>query len=85
MAKAKKASKSEKESAENLTSKKAKKSSLQAKGRGRKPVSAVDDVAEGDDLPPEEIEVEAAKLDADLRSEERRVGKQCRSRWSPYH
>ena len=26
----------------------------------------------------------AGKL-ADLRSEERRVGKECRSRWSPYH
>ena len=25
-----------------------------------------------------------AKLDA-ARSEERRVGKECRSRWSPYH
>jgi len=24
-------------------------------------------------------------LEADLRSEERRVGKECRSRWSPYH
>ena len=24
-------------------------------------------------------------LPADLRSEERRVGKECRSRWSPYH
>ena len=24
-------------------------------------------------------------LDADYRSEERRVGKECRSRWSPYH
>ena len=23
--------------------------------------------------------------DVDLRSEERRVGKECRSRWSPYH
>ena len=23
--------------------------------------------------------------DNDLRSEERRVGKECRSRWSPYH
>ena len=22
---------------------------------------------------------------SDLRSEERRVGKECRSRWSPYH
>ena len=24
-------------------------------------------------------------LKADGRSEERRVGKECRSRWSPYH
>ena len=24
-------------------------------------------------------------LDAESRSEERRVGKECRSRWSPYH
>src|SRR5256886_6373064 len=27
----------------------------------------------------------AAHGDADRRSEERRVGKECRSRWSPYH
>ena len=26
-----------------------------------------------------------APVDADTRSEERRVGKECRSRWSPYH
>ena len=26
-----------------------------------------------------------AGADAELRSEERRVGKECRSRWSPYH
>src|SRR3712207_8556138 len=26
-----------------------------------------------------------ANLDPDARSEERRVGKECRSRWSPYH
>ena len=26
-----------------------------------------------------------ACYDADYRSEERRVGKECRSRWSPYH
>src|SRR2546430_8454720 len=25
------------------------------------------------------------KSDAEKRSEERRVGKECRSRWSPYH
>ena len=24
-------------------------------------------------------------LDGQVRSEERRVGKECRSRWSPYH
>ena len=24
-------------------------------------------------------------LDGNFRSEERRVGKECRSRWSPYH
>ena len=26
-----------------------------------------------------------ADYDVDTRSEERRVGKECRSRWSPYH
>ena len=26
-----------------------------------------------------------ARLEARSRSEERRVGKECRSRWSPYH
>src|SRR2546425_11066693 len=26
-----------------------------------------------------------ARLFEDVRSEERRVGKECRSRWSPYH
>ena len=29
--------------------------------------------------------VEAMKVEGSLRSEERRVGKECRSRWSPYH
>src|SRR3712207_9005782 len=32
---------------------------------------------------PERVELEG--LVAPLRSEERRVGKECRSRWSPYH
>ena len=27
----------------------------------------------------------AAKVTQNMRSEERRVGKECRSRWSPYH
>src|SRR5260221_12199606 len=31
------------------------------------------------------VEGLADALDARLRSEERRVGKECRSRWSPYH
>ena len=30
-------------------------------------------------------EIRRALIDADVRSEERRVGKECRSRWSPYH
>ena len=37
---------------------------------------------EGLDLP--EVSL-VAIFDADKRSEERRVGKECRSRWSPYH
>src|SRR2546423_8811977 len=32
---------------------------------------------------PEKLEV--SRSYAHLRSEERRVGKECRSRWSPYH
>ena len=34
------------------------------------------------------IIIDEAKTDLfekDVRSEERRVGKECRSRWSPYH
>src|SRR3712207_7367632 len=30
-------------------------------------------------------ELDDAGLERDPRSEERRVGKECRSRWSPYH
>src|SRR5258708_31145848 len=33
---------------------------------------------------PEEVETEAVAF-AEVRSGERRVGKECRSRWSPYH
>ena len=29
--------------------------------------------------------LQATDGDMDARSEERRVGKECRSRWSPYH
>ena len=31
------------------------------------------------------IQVAHASLQDESRSEERRVGKECRSRWSPYH
>src|SRR5258706_12934211 len=31
------------------------------------------------------FDIEVNELDPDKRSEERRVGKECRSRWSPYH
>ena len=37
-------------------------------------------------FPPVYIEVGAGyEEEAVVRSEERRVGKECRSRWSPYH
>ena len=29
--------------------------------------------------------MELSEIEANKRSEERRVGKECRSRWSPYH
>ena len=32
-----------------------------------------------------DVAVTGALFDAGARSEERRVGKECRSRWSPYH
>src|SRR5574337_2045256 len=34
---------------------------------------------------PSSVQVLLSHLHADHRSEERRVGKECRSRWSPYH
>ena len=41
---------------------------------------------EGPDTPKICLEMGAGRLAAsNLRSEERRVGKECRSRWSPYH
>ena len=38
---------------------------------------------EGDDLIVSNILI--INTDEGIRSEERRVGKECRSRWSPYH
>ena len=46
---------------------------MEAGGRGMGPVC--DAVAQ----------FEAALFERTTRSEERRVGKECRSRWSPYH
>src|SRR3712207_3297815 len=40
----------------------------------------IDEVMSGD-----RIVALVMQKDAELRSEERRVGKECRSRWSPYH
>src|SRR2546430_9048795 len=37
------------------------------------------------DSPSRTICVASATVDCNNRSEERRVGKECRSRWSPYH
>ena len=36
-------------------------------------------------LVPEHASFEMERRVSALRSEERRVGKECRSRWSPYH
>ena len=33
----------------------------------------------------EELYISAPAVIKQIRSEERRVGKECRSRWSPYH
>ena len=41
---------------------------------------------ETSDLKPLELyQIDESYGDLDERSEERRVGKECRSRWSPYH
>ena len=39
------------------------------------------------DIPKEwrSVDLGPSPLNTDWRSEERRVGKECRSRWSPYH
>jgi PTS system mannose-specific IIA component len=50
------------------------------------PQSAVEAICIGpdDDMERRRMDILAACARAD-RSEERRVGKECRSRWSPYH
>src|SRR5256885_9920953 len=39
----------------------------------------------GESTPKAESRLLLAVEDTNMRSEERRVGKECRSRWSPYH
>src|SRR5437016_8714930 len=53
----------------------------------KEPIAVVTPIAEmleisALDRRPESLETDAK---ASVRSEERRVGKECRSRWSPYH
>ena len=54
---------------------------------GRRDQVAVMDRVEGPTHDPDtqELETDAHKRSLLTRSEERRVGKECRSRWSPYH
>src|SRR2546430_13512627 len=61
---------------------------LAAINRACEPVSkqAMWDWVSGTSLPRVWPEASAAQLTSQhFRSEERRVGKECRSRWSPYH
>ena len=44
-----------------------------------------DTTVDGYWLNSEGVRQEKSQEDIDRRSEERRVGKECRSRWSPYH
>ena len=43
------------------------------------------DIKSTEQHPKDRIDECDAKLQAMARSEERRVGKECKSRWSPYH
>ena len=57
------------------------------KGEGPK---LEDEAPDDDDAPPSDVRRATTVTDEELRaflvrSEERRVGKECRSRWSPYH
>ena len=42
-------------------------------------IAGLEDITEG------ELKINGTKMNDIPRSEERRVGKECRSRWSPYH
>src|SRR3712207_8437577 len=59
----------------------------EAVGMARTVVRELSDlVRQGHEIAPGTIEAISEALDRhESRSEERRVGKECRSRWSPYH
>ena len=48
-------------------------------------LARVDDLHHGEGVDTQVVDEGLVQLDVDDRSEERRVGKECRSRWSPYH
>src|SRR3989454_12500023 len=52
---------------------------------GRQPYGAAMPVSTEQILHPDRYAAGDAPLELAFRSEERRVGKECRSRWSPYH
>ena len=64
----------------------------QMKEQDRTPEKQLNEVEIGN-LPEKEFRIMIVKMiqdlgirmEAKIRSEERRVGKECRSRWSPYH
>ena len=47
--------------------------------------SSADSTLEAEDADPELCGKLVVMVTDQVRSEERRVGKECRSRWSPYH
>ena len=48
-------------------------------------LSRLADELRGTRIPPVIVSTAVADMSTEQRSEERRVGKECRSRWSPYH
>ena len=65
--------------------KKSSKSSKTASAEAAKPAEKIDfSNVKIEPLFEEEVDFDTFSK-SDFRSEERRVGKECRSRWSPYH
>ena len=47
--------------------------------------SAAADIVETNSIESVFADIDFTEPSVEIRSEERRVGKECRSRWSPYH